>query len=169
MLPKQSMEELLSISYVSAVIAVSGFAPNEIDRDYGTDLEVRHIAIDGEKRIDLGAFLSLQLKATINWQKTDTEVSFDLEADAYNRLIYQSDNSSIPTALVVCCLPKDLADWLDVCEDDLRIRKCCYYHFLEGPKTTNSGTKRVHIPRSQLLTPEALKNLKQSLFGGVLS
>jgi Domain of unknown function (DUF4365) len=169
MLPTQTIEELLSVSYVSAIIARSGFAPNYIAKDYGVDLEVRRIGINLNKRIDLGCFLDLQLKASVNWTLEDEHVVYDLDADAYNRLIFRRENSSIPCALVLCCLPRDETTWLHVCEDELKIKKCCYYHFLDGSETGNSSTKRIRIPRAQLLTPESLTNLKATLFLGALS
>ena len=169
MLPTQTIEELISVSYVSAIIARSGFSPNSVAKDYGVDLEVRRIGVHDKKRIDLGTFLELQLKASINWELEVEHVVYDLEADAYNRLIYRRDNSSTPCALVLCCLPRDESTWLDVCEDELRIKKCCYYYFLEGTESGNSRTKRIRIPRSQLLTPDSLTSLKDSIFaGGVL-
>lgn len=169
MLPTQTIEELISVSYVSAIVARSGFSPNPIAKDYGVDLEVRHIGIHGTKRIDLGVLLDLQLKASINWEIDGAHLVFDLDADAYNRLIFRRDNSVTPCALVVCCLPKEEASWINVCEDELTIRKCCYYHFIDGEVTTNSQSKRIRIPRNQLLTPEALSGLKQKLYEGAMS
>ncbi len=169
MLPTQTIEELISISYVSAIIARSGFAPNAIAKDYGVDLEVRRIGVFGKKRIDLGSLLDLQLKASINWKLEQEHVVYDLEAEAYDRLIFRRDNSSIPCALVLCCLPRDESTWLEACEDELTIKKCCYYHFIEGTESGNSSSKRIRIPRSQLLTPESLTSLKNSLYSGVLS
>lgn len=169
MLPTQTIEELISTSYVSAIIARSGFSPNSVAKDYGVDLEVRRIGIHGNKRIDLGVMLELQLKASINWEIDDSHIVFDLEADAYNRLIFRRDNSSIPCALIVCCLPKDEGSWLTVCEDELVIKKCCYYYFIDGMETKNTSSKRIRIPRDQLLTPQAIQNLKNKIFGGALS
>lgn len=103
MLPTQTIEELISMSYVSAVIASSGFSPNTVAKDYGVDLEVRRIDTFGGKKIDLGVMLEFQLKASINWVADDSHIIFDLEADAYNRLVIRRDNSSIPCALVLCC------------------------------------------------------------------
>lgn len=169
MLTTQTIEELLSVSCVSAIIARSGFAPSVVSKDYGVDLEVRRIGVNGSQRIDLGSFLDLQLKASINWQLTTDHVVYDIEADAYNRLVFRRDNSSIPCALVLCCLPKDATTWISVGEDELVIRKCCYYHFIDGTETKNSSSKRLHIPRRQLLTPDALTGLRDSLYEGALS
>lgn len=169
MLPIQSIEELLSVAYVSAVVARSGFVPSSVQHDFGVDLSVRRIGAFGNRRIDLGTFLDLQLKASVSWSLTDEHLAFDLEADAYNRLVIRREQAATPCALVVCCLPKDEATWLDVCEDELTLKKCCYYHFVTGPETSNSSSKRIHIPRTQLLTPQSLSEIATAIkAGGVL-
>ena len=155
------------MSYVTAIIARSGLCSNSVDKDFGVDLEVRNIGLYGTKRVDLSTFLELQLKASINWKTDATHIIFDLEADAYNKLVFRRENSSTPCALILCCLPKDEATWLSVCEDTLIIRKCCYYYFVNGEETSNKDSKRIRIPRSQLLTPESLNDLKISLLSGV--
>ena len=168
MLPIQAIEELLSVSYVSAIIARSGFCPNSVAKDYGVDLEVRKIGVHNNKRIDLGTWLELQLKASINWDVDEEHVIFDLEADAYNRLVFRNENSSVPCALVVCCLPKNQNHWLSVCEEELVIKKCCYYFFIDGLTTKNKRSTRIKIPRIQLLTPQALIDIKDKLQNGEL-
>jgi len=169
MLPFQTIEELLSVSCVSAIIARSGCAPSVPSKDYGVDLEVRNIGMNAGQRVDLGYILDLQLKATINWEIKIDHVVFDIEADAYNKLVFRRDNASVPCALVVCCLPKDESAWINVCEDELVFRKCCYYYFIDGPATPNGSSKRLYIPRTQLLTPDAINDLKDSLYGFELS
>lgn len=130
-------------------------------------MSVRRIGRIRSKRIDVGAILDLQLKASINWTVAGDHLVFDLEADAYNRLVLRRDNSSIPCALVVCCLPKENSSWLNVCEEELTIRKCCYYYFIKDPETKNTSSKRLHIPRAQLFTPDALKSIADSISAGV--
>lgn len=169
MLPKQRIEELISCHYVSAMVARSGYVPQQIACDFGIDLEVRRLKIDGAKRIDLGAFLSFQLKASINWILEGEHVVYDMEADAYNRLIVSSEEGTLPVALVLLCLPREEAEWLNACEEHLLVKRCCYYHFLQGEKTKNTSSVRIRIPRAQLLTPEAIERLKQQQFKGLLS
>lgn len=167
MLPVQTIEELISESYVSAIVARSGFVPNSIMKDFGIDLEVRNIAYYGNKRVDLGTFLSLQLKASVNWSLEEDYVVYDMEADAFNRLVFRREQATLPCALVLCCLPNDQSLWVAACEDELTIKKCCYYYFVEGPESPNSSSKRIKIPRAQLLTPESLTGLKELLMGAV--
>ena len=69
MLPDNTIEENLSISCVSAIIARAGYSPSQPSYDFGIDLEVRKIASTSTgKKVDVGAILSLQLKASINWK-----------------------------------------------------------------------------------------------------
>lgn len=169
MLPTQTIEELLSVSYVSAIVAKSGFAPNPVARDYGVDLEVRSIAVHGTKRIDCGAVIDLQLKASINWKLEDLHVVYDMESDAYDRLVFRKNNSTLPCVLVLCCLPRDELNWLQACEDDLTLKKCCYYYLIDGAESGNKRSKRIRIPRSQLLTPDTLVRLHADLYSGALT
>lgn len=169
MLPVQTIEELISESYVSAIIARSGYVPNSISKDFGIDLEVRNITTYGKRRIDMGPFISLQLKASVNWSLEDDYVVYDMEADAFNRLVFRRDNAALPCALVLCCLPQDESLWMAACEDELTIKKCCYYYFVEGAESPNSSSKRIRIPRDQLLTPESLLDLKAKLYPWVSS
>lgn len=160
---------MLSVSYVSAVVARSGFSPSAVSHDFGTDLSVRKIGIFGKRRIDMGSVLDLQLKASIDWSTTPDHLVFDLEADAYNRLILRNNNSTTPCALVVCCLPREERTWLEVCEDELKIKKCCYYYFISGMETKRKRSQRIHIPREQVLTPEAIHYIVNLIDKGELS
>ena len=164
-LPLQTIEELISESYVSAIIAKSGFSPHPINKDFGIDLEVRNIAKHQKKRIDIGAFLSLQLKASTYWKINEEFITYDMDVNAYNKLIFQNNNACLPCALVLCCLPKDKDKWVEADEEELSIKKCCYYLTWEGySKSNNKFKKRIKIPRKQLFTPESLQELKKSNF-----
>lgn len=160
MLPMQKIEELLSVSYVSAVVAHAGFTPSSVAHDFGIDMGVHKLGVMNDDTIvDLGSVLNLQLKATINWAADKSDIIYDLDAIAYNKLIFSRENSSTPCVLVLCCLPKEHLDWLHICEDQLAIRKCCYWHYLEGNSTPNSSSQRIRIPRNQILTSTALKDI----------
>ncbi len=53
--PIQTQEELISVAYVSAIIALAGAVPSSTVHDFGVDLEVRRIGNFDGKRIDLGS------------------------------------------------------------------------------------------------------------------
>jgi hypothetical protein len=166
--PIQSIEESMSVSWVSAIVSRAGATYDIVNRDYGVDLTVRRVdSIDG-KRMDMGGIFDCQLKATINWGEDKDFVIYDLDADTYNKLLYRRNNSSIPCFLVVMCLPKNSKEWICVSEESLTIKKCCYYFSVSGKPTENKSSVRVKIPREQLLTPSVIKNLIKKISQGEL-
>ncbi|WYD81437.1 MAG: DUF4365 domain-containing protein [Candidatus Electrothrix gigas] len=168
-IPIQSIEESMSVSWVSAIVSRAGATYDIVNHDYGVDLTVRRVDSIGGKRMDMGGIFDCQLKATINWGTDDEFVIYDLDADTYNKLLYRKDNSTIPCFLVVMCLPKDNKEWICVSEESLTIKKCCYYFSVSGEPTTNKSTVRVKIPREQLLTPSTIKSLILKVQNGDLS
>ncbi|CAK8717983.1 MAG: protein of unknown function (DUF4365) [Candidatus Electronema aureum] len=117
----------------------------------------------------MGPSFDCQLKATINWTEDNNFISYDLDAEYYNKLLYRKEKSSIPCLLVVMCLPRDKNEWIQVSEQQLIIKKCCYYYSVNGEPTENSSTKRVRIPKSQLLTPSAVQSLMERISSGEIS
>lgn len=164
----QHKEEFLSLSYISAVIAMSGYPIDVTSHDYGVDVSVRRVdTMDDGKLIDMGVIFDCQLKATINWRAEDDCIVYDLEADTYNKLIYRHNNKSYPCFIMVLCLPKEEKDWLILNEDELNIRKCCYYFYVTGEPTRNTSTVRIRIPRNHIFSPETILKLYEDVRSGV--
>ncbi len=160
-LTTQHIEEALCFAYVQAVAGRAGVNTSFDRLDYGIDIYFRSINIlpNGRRRSS-DIILPAQLKASTNCIFTEKAVGYDLEAKAYNDLVYKTaDGVERPFILIVFCLPKNPAAWLEVSEEQLLLRKCCYWHHLVGEPTNNVGTKRIYIPRSQLFTPDALQYL----------
>lgn len=168
-IPIQSIEESISVSWVGAIVSRAGASFDIVNQDYGVDLTVRRVDSIGGKRMDMGGVFDCQLKATINWEKDDTYVVYDLDAETYNKLLYRKNNSAIPCFFVVMCLPRDKKDWICVSEESLTIKKCCYYFSVHGKPTKNKSTIRVRIPRQQLLTPSTVNDLIIKISKGELS
>ena len=162
----QSIEESLSIAYVSALVARAGATMDLISQDYGVDLSVRRIDSLNGKKMDMGVAFDCQLKASINWGRSDGEIIYDLEVDTYNKIIYRHNNSSSLCLLVILCLPKNNEEWLEITPDSLILRENCYYVFLNGASTENKSRIRIKIPESQRLTPEVITNLIENVKTG---
>jgi hypothetical protein len=157
--PITKIEETLSVAYVTAVIGITGNSINIISEDYGTDISIRRIDDFNNKKIDTGPIIDCQLKSTVNWTEDSDNIIYDMEVDAYNKIIYQNSRSSTPTYLVLLCLPKDSKNWISLNVDELALRKCCYYMFLCGEFTTNAERVRVKIPKSNIFNPEKIMQL----------
>lgn len=161
--PIQKIEEMLSISYVSTIIAKTGASYEIISRDYGIDVSIRRVDKFRGSCIDVGVSFECQLKASINWSLNDSEVIYDMEVDAYNKLVYQNSVSPYPCILVVFCLPRDEKQWINISEKELILRNCCYYALSENVFTNNSSSIRVKIPRTNIFTPEAVQLIMEKV------
>lgn len=157
-LTDQHVEEALCEAYVQTIAAWARVAVSTRRHDHGIDGSFRHIDKIRGRRSESGIALDFQLKASKKWSldSTNANIIYDLEAKTYNDLA----NYLAPCILILLCLPQEANEWVEQCEDYLLLRKCGYYW--EKPDhegTLNSATKRISVPRDQLLTPNAVLRL----------
>jgi hypothetical protein len=159
LLTREHTQESLSIAYVHALAGKAGVNVNIREtHDYGVDGMFRQIANFNGRRVATGTAVDFQLKATVRWEHRDAHVIYDLDADAFNNLVARTHG--IYFVLILLCLPTLDADWLASTESQLVLRNCCYWYKPEGQALTeNTSTKRVHIPRTNLLTAESIQDL----------
>jgi Domain of unknown function (DUF4365) len=160
-------KESLSRAYVTAVVGRSRHKLNwNSEFDYGIDGYVRIIEKRGIRHSETGLGFDFQSKTTTKWTLEDGEIVYDLEADAYNDLASRAGNGALPFLLVLLCIPKDEAVWLDVSEDRLVLQKCAYWLQLDGVVTSNEATKRIRIPVANVFTPSSVSAILQSVKSG---
>lgn len=160
MITIQHRQEQLSRAYVHAVAAHAGHIFLPADVDYGIDGSLRQVKNRHGRRFESGYSIDLQLKATINWSIDGDHVVYDLEAKTYNDLIDRfSERRATQMLLVVLCLPPDENDWLNVSQEQLILKNCCYWCKLDGPPTDNTQTKRIRIPSANILSPDVVVSL----------
>ncbi|SRR5260370_5166091 len=158
----QHKEEALSKAFVQAIAARAG--ANESCRifDYGIDGSFHQVANIGGKRIECGATIHFQLKASKNCIRDETEIIYDLNAEAYNRLVEIRKYSTVPCILIILFLPTNPNEWFEICEEYLQLRNCCYWMYWRFTTiSSNSQSVRIRIPRSQHFTPETINMLFQ--------
>jgi len=155
-LPSEHLKEQLNIAYVTAVVAKAGATFDSPKQDYGIDgriAEVRRFQ-DGKYHAT-NWILNCQLKATTNYNLKDDSVAYEMEVEAYNKLVESEGNTY--RILIVFCLPSDWQNWLNITEEQLILKKCCYWAFIVDVPSTNKRSRTIHIPRTNLFTPEAVK------------
>lgn len=158
-IPTTHLQERLSLAYVQAVVANAGAQLIEPQgHEYGVDAYIQ-----GVRRLGNGKFRSVgfmfmtQIKATITSEMTPEHIIYDMEADAYNKLA--TWEGSTFCVLVVCCLPRNEVNWITTNEQNLIMRRCCYWTDVPLTPVTNDSKKRIRIPRTQAFTPEAVRGL----------
>jgi hypothetical protein len=161
-------KESLSRAYVTAVV---GRARHNIwwarEYDYKVDGSIRQLVKRGHKIWETGIAIDFQAKSTVDWKHENNDVVYDLEVDAYNYLIERSNNPSQPCILVLLCLHKSDSHWLEVSENELKLRNCLYWHQLIGNPSANACTERIRIARSNLFTPFAVAEMLERVSSGV--
>ncbi|MBU0645567.1 MAG: DUF4365 domain-containing protein [Alphaproteobacteria bacterium] len=158
MITEQHIQEGLSRSYIQAVAGIAGvnlLADREFD--YGFDGTFRKVSFRGDRRVENSFPLDFQLKCTKNWQLDGGCIVYDLESKTYNDLVTRHP-SGTGAILIVLCLPESSSDWVEVSEDYLKVQKCCYYTRLSGdPVKNEKSSKRIWIPRENILTGRAVQ------------
>jgi hypothetical protein len=148
------IKERLSVAFLFAVAGRAGC--------HVTTLPLDRMSIDATVAPVQGANVKLdvQLKATSGVEFEGDQVLFDLPVRNYDHLrSTEVENAQI---LIVLDLPQEKARLMEVNEEALIMRRCAYWKDLYGmPPTTNTKSIRVHLPRAQLFTPEALIDLME--------
>jgi hypothetical protein len=168
------IEEDLSLAYIQAVAGRVNVDVAFTRRDMGVDGTFRQL-VSYESRRCHGPFsIDFQLKASVRWDCDDAAVKYDLKADAHNMLVrrnseYAQTLRGAPLLLLLLCMPRSQDHWIDVSEEELLLRKCCYWAMLHGSPTQNAASVRIEIPRRQTLTPDSLLELFDRVEAGTLA
>jgi len=161
-LPPEHVKERLSVSYVMAVAAKAGVACRlTTTPEYGVDaylVRVRKLC-NGKYR-DTGHIISCQIKAATTSQIRGDDIVYDMDVNDYNKLAEWEGGTCI---LVLLCLPQNPEDWLNLSEEELVLRRCCYWKQITDSPSSNDRSQRVFIPRSQVLTPQTIVDLLEAI------
>ena len=153
----------LSYAYLHAVAARAGFgcqAGSRIDDGASVDALLRVNEKIAPDSVLWNFPIEVQLKAT---KQVLTEINgrysyFFQGIKRYDKL--RDPGSPLPKLLVVLLLPDDPTQWLTLDENSLISRRCAYWVSLEGaPASDNETGKTIAIPRSQVLTVDALRDV----------
>lgn len=149
----------MSRAYASALAGHAGAIVSfEAEFDYGVDCDIHHVTMFRNRPTRSGFSISLQLKATKNWQFRDSHVVYDLEAKTWNDMVIRP-LAAVPLYLGLLCLPENEEDWFTCTEERIVFQNCCYFYKAVGDPVDNRRTKTIEIPRGQLLTPAALRGI----------
>lgn len=144
--------ERYSRSWVVAAAAGADFTYQILPDDvHGVDMTVR----DDFHSVDF------QLKSTCRPKVENDHFSFDLDVRTYD--ILRDPDRSGYGVLALVVIDGDRTRWLDMDHDGTQLARAAYYLPLHGlPPTANTATIRLGVPKSNLLTIDAMKWLMAS-------
>jgi hypothetical protein len=165
LLTKNHRQEALSRAYIQAIAARAGMSCSFREMDYGIDVTVHEIGQQGRRYCETGFRIDFQAKSTSATALTDASVLYDLEVKAYDDL--RAAPARCPWLLVVLILPDDEAQWTEQTEEHLLVRRAAYWLSLAGRgPVTNTRKVRLALPRENLFSIEALRELMQRVSRG---
>ncbi|MFZ4815416.1 MAG: DUF4365 domain-containing protein [Phototrophicaceae bacterium] len=151
-------KEQFSIAYIRTIVAAAGckIRNEEVDDD-SIDFDIVGYR-DSEMRQT--PKIAVQLKCTINNQNAyylaKEDIPFRLKQKNYNDLARED---SIQAILVVLIVPEDPKDWVSQDELGLKLHNAAYWLSLSGRSPTDQKTEQVYLPRTNLFTVNALKQM----------
>ncbi len=164
-IPTPIAQEKVSTAYIRAIAAQAGLNIKTSEWDNGIDLEIgSHPAvIDGFKMQNL--WISMQLKATSNWEIRQDRIAFFLQKHNYDMLRQPSITRQY---LILYTMPssKCRANWLIHQQDHTQFMGKTYFlDLLDQPEITPNKRgiprtgKTVYIPSQNRLTAGSLKRI----------
>lgn len=155
-------KEEFSYAYIYAVASAAGYSCQIASR--AMDIGGIDIVISGqEKEYSLyPPRLEVQVKSTSTSVIDNEFVRYPLKLKNYNEL--RKSKTLVPKILILILLPDNPKEWVNHSEAELCLRECGYWLSLKGkPQTRNVESVTVYLPRQQLFTVSAVKNLMEQV------
>ncbi len=155
-------KEEFSYAYIYAVVSAAGYSCQIASRPM--DIGGIDIIISGqEKEYSLyPPRLEIQVKSTSTSVIENEFIRYPLKLKNYNEL--RKSKTLVPKILILILLPENPQEWVNHSEAELCLRKCGYWLSLKGkPQTRNVESVTVYLPRQQLFTVNAVKNLMEQV------
>lgn len=163
-IPTPTAKEWVSVAFLEAVAAQAGLNTKRPRWDTGIDIEVgSDRPIFGNRKFP-NLYISLQLKATENWEVVDDKIGFRVDAATYDRL---RDSERIwPIYLVLYTLPHSRAHWIVSKSECTEFRNKAYFVSLKGlpelrtkPNGERRQSRKIEVPVSNCVSAASLLNL----------
>ena len=155
-------KEEFSYAYIYAVVSAAGYSFQIANRPL--DIGGIDIIITGEEK-EYSLYpprLEVQVKSTSTAVIDNEFIRYPLKLKNYNEL--RKSKTLVPKILVVALLPDNPEEWVNQSEEELCLRRCGYWLSLkEQPETQNTESVTVYLPRQQLFTVSAIKNIMDTI------
>lgn len=152
-------------AYIRAVCAVTGCGIEKITLDndkvdYTVSSRVRG-TVKTKPKIDI------QAKCKIGKSASDVaNIPYVIDIATYNNL--RDELLTVPRILVVVFVPDNVDAWINQSETELVLSHCGYWLSLKGqPESETTTNKTVYLPRQNIFTPTALRNMMERTSNGL--
>ena len=152
-------KEEFSYAHIQAIASVAGYVVEKKPRPMdsaGLDLMIE---CPGEIGTVLFPKIDAQVKCTASKNiVSEKYIRFPLPVRNYD--ILRHLGPTVPQILIVVLVPEKVEQWLNITREETTMRKCAYWMSLKGKESVpNESTITVHIPQTNLLTPDSLSQI----------
>ncbi len=169
----EHIKEQLSNRFIGILAANKGFMLDKPELDLGVDYTLRkpytYIDLYGRTRYNYdGKYIDIQLKSTTENSIVDSEdlIKYDLESKSFNDLVERRNNGIIPLILILFVLPANRDEWVNISNDEIKLRKRAYWYIppIGTKKTLNVQRVRVEIPKLNCLGIDCFNEIHQQFY-----
>jgi hypothetical protein len=157
-------QDAFSGAYIRALCAVTGcgIESTTLDNDkidYIISSRVRGI-VRTKPKIDI------QAKCKMGLPTPSEHIPYAIDIATYDNL--RDPLVANPRILVVIFVPGQIEGWIDQSETALVLRHCAYWLSLKGQTESETiANKTVYLPRQNIFTPEALRDMMERTSNGL--
>ncbi|MER9124261.1 DUF4365 domain-containing protein [Mesorhizobium sp. M0959] len=109
--------------------------------------------------------IDVQMKTWVGDDGSADPIRYPLKPKNYSDLILT--DILAPRILVVVTIPKDINEWMVLSGEQIVLRRCAYWTSLSGqPQRDNESSVTVSVPRSNVMTVEALQGMMRRINEG---
>lgn len=150
-----AQQEGFGNAFLAAVAAVAGCAMSRPHPDHDSIDWTLSCVLYRRPKIDL------QIKTWTGDDLASDQIRYPLKRKNYDDLIVA--DVLAPRILVLVTIPKD-GEWMKLSASQLVLYRCVYWVSLAGrPASENDTSVTVSVPRSNLLTAQALQEMMQKI------
>lgn len=169
----EQRKEQLSNRFIGILATNKGYVIDKPEVDLGIDYQVKktksYTMANGNTRYTTDSrYIDIQLKSTTEVSIIDEPdlIKYDLEAKSYNDMIDRQNSGFVPLILILFVLPHDVNTWVDIDINEIKLRKHAYW-YMPAPgelQTTNTTSKRIEIPKTNILGIDCFDILHNQLY-----
>ncbi len=156
---RPNQQEQFSDAFLLAITAAAGCATARPHPDHDSIDWTLSCRLPRRPKIDI------QLKSTSVDAGSQKEIRYRLKEKNFREL--SLTDLVAPRLLVLVVVPEDVEDWIECSPDRLVLRRNVYWLSLaKAGELNNSKSFTVSIPRSNLFTPQALRDFMRKVENG---
>lgn len=164
-LAENDQKSIIGESALTIIASLAGYSLVPPPKDKGLDFSVHKIANRGNRTIDMGSVVDIQLKSSSRYSEDDGHIVYDLESKTFNDMVFRNLNGNIPFILVLMTLEDSASSSVDVREREIAIKRSMYWYRTQEttPKENEESRVRIKIPVAQRLDLSTFDELVRSL------